>query len=93
MCVLAPGWIEHSLWNEYYSTDAEFLFAIAEAMRPEYRAIIEAGFTAGAYSIEAANPRHEHEWKVWRDVRLPSGKILIPGVVSHASNVVEHPGW
>jgi 5-methyltetrahydropteroyltriglutamate--homocysteine methyltransferase len=47
--------------------------------------------TAGAYSVEAANPRHEHEWKVWRDVKLPEGKILIPGVVSHASNVVEHP--
>jgi 5-methyltetrahydropteroyltriglutamate--homocysteine methyltransferase len=46
---------------------------------------------AGAYSVEAANPRHEHEWKVWRNVKLPDGKILIPGVVSHASNVVEHP--
>ncbi|HEX5430401.1 MAG TPA: hypothetical protein VFW83_00435, partial [Bryobacteraceae bacterium] len=46
---------------------------------------------AGAYSVEAANPRHEHEWKVWKDVKLPDGKILIPGVVSHASNVVEHP--
>jgi 5-methyltetrahydropteroyltriglutamate--homocysteine methyltransferase len=46
---------------------------------------------AGAYSLEAANPRHEHEWKVWKNVKLPQGKILIPGVVSHASNVVEHP--
>ena len=46
---------------------------------------------AQAYSVEAANPRHEHEWKVWRDTKLPEGKILIPGVVSHASNVVEHP--
>ena len=46
---------------------------------------------AQAYSVEAANPRHEHEWKVWRDTKLPAGKILIPGVVSHASNVVEHP--
>ena len=44
-----------------------------------------------AYSFETSNPRHEHEWKVWRDVKLPDGKILIPGVVSHASNVVEHP--
>ena len=35
--------------------------------------------------------RHEHEWKVWRDVKLPEGKILIPGVVSHATNVIEHP--
>jgi 5-methyltetrahydropteroyltriglutamate--homocysteine methyltransferase len=169
MCVLAPGWIEHSLWNEFYPTDEEFLFAIADAMQHEYRAIVEAGFilqlddpglpdtydmivpapsldeyrrfaeirvealnhalrglpedriryhicwgswhgphthdlplaavvdlmlriNAGAYSVEAANPRHEHEWKVWRDVaKLPEGKILIPGVVSHASNVVEHP--
>jgi 5-methyltetrahydropteroyltriglutamate--homocysteine methyltransferase len=46
---------------------------------------------AQAYSIEAGNVRHEHEWKVWRDVKLPEGKILIPGVVSHATNVVEHP--
>ena len=45
----------------------------------------------GAYSLEAGNVRHEHEWKVWRDVELPDGKILIPGVVSHATNVVEHP--
>jgi hypothetical protein len=45
----------------------------------------------GAYSIEAGNVRHEHEWKVWRDVKLPDGKVLIPGVVSHATNVVEHP--
>jgi len=44
-----------------------------------------------AYSFEAGNVRHEHEWKVWRDVKLPEGKILIPGVVSHATNVVEHP--
>jgi 5-methyltetrahydropteroyltriglutamate--homocysteine methyltransferase len=46
---------------------------------------------AGAFSIEAGNVRHEHEWKVWRDVTLPPGKLLIPGVVSHATNVVEHP--
>jgi 5-methyltetrahydropteroyltriglutamate--homocysteine methyltransferase len=168
MCALAPGWIEHGLWNEYYKSDEEFLFAIAEAMRPEYRAIVDSGFIlqlddpglpdtydmivpppsiedyrkfaelrveaqnhalegipeervryhicwgswhgphthdlplkyvvdlmlnihAQAYSVEAANPRHEHEWKVWRDVKLPDGKILIPGVVSHATNVVEHP--
>jgi len=45
----------------------------------------------GAYAIEGANPRHEHEWKVWQDVKLPSGKVLIPGVISHATNVVEHP--
>jgi 5-methyltetrahydropteroyltriglutamate--homocysteine methyltransferase len=46
---------------------------------------------AQAYSVEAANVRHEHEYKVWRDAKLPDGKILIPGVVSHATNVVEHP--
>jgi 5-methyltetrahydropteroyltriglutamate--homocysteine methyltransferase len=46
---------------------------------------------AQAYSIEAANPRHEHEWMVWRDVKLPDGKIIIPGVISHSTNVVEHP--
>ena len=46
---------------------------------------------AQAYSIEAANPRHEHEWMVWQDVKLPEGKILIPGIVSHQTNVVEHP--
>ncbi len=46
---------------------------------------------AQAYSVEAGNARHEHEHKVWRDVKLPAGKILIPGVVSHATNVVEHP--
>ena len=46
---------------------------------------------AQAYSIEAANPRHEHEWMVWKDVKLPEGKILIPGIISHQTNVVEHP--
>jgi 5-methyltetrahydropteroyltriglutamate--homocysteine methyltransferase len=168
MCVLAPGWIEHSLFNEHFKTDEEFLFAIADAMKHEYKAIVDAGFilqlddpglpdtydmivphptiedyrkfaeiridamnhalkglpedriryhicwgswhgphvhdlelkyvvdlmlkvTAQAYSVEAANPRHEHEWKVWKETKLPDGKILIPGVVSHASNVVEHP--
>ena len=46
---------------------------------------------AGAYVLEMANPRHEHEWQIWKDVKLPEGKILIPGVISHATNVVEHP--
>ncbi len=46
---------------------------------------------AGAYVIELANPRHEHEWQVWKNVKLPDGKVLIPGVISHATNVVEHP--
>jgi 5-methyltetrahydropteroyltriglutamate--homocysteine methyltransferase len=46
---------------------------------------------AQAYGIEAANPRHEHEWMVWKDVKLPDGKILIPGLISQSTNVVEHP--
>ncbi|WP_417620719.1 cobalamin-independent methionine synthase II family protein [Parasphingorhabdus sp.] len=46
---------------------------------------------AQAYVIEGANPRHEHEWMVWKDVKLPEGKILVPGVISHQTNVVEHP--
>jgi 5-methyltetrahydropteroyltriglutamate--homocysteine methyltransferase len=46
---------------------------------------------AGAYSIEAANVRHEHEWRVWQDTKLPEGKILIPGVVTHHTITVEHP--
>ena len=46
---------------------------------------------AGGYSFEAANVRHEHEWKVWQQVRLPEGTVILPGVVSHATNVVEHP--
>ena len=168
MCVLAPGWLEHFFYNEHYATDEEYLFALADAIRHEYKAIVDAGFTlqiddpalpdtwdmivpappveeyrrsarvrvealnhalqglpedrvryhicwgswhgphthdlplahvidlmlsvkAGAYSLEAANPRHEHEWKLWRETRLPEGKILIPGVISHATNVVEHP--
>jgi len=154
--------------NEYYKSDEEFFFAVAEAMRTEYKAIVDAGFLlqlddaraavtydrmvppaafadyrkwvdmhmevlnhaieglpperiryhvcggswpgphttdvplkeivdlilkvkVGAYVIEGANPRHEHEWKVWKDVKLPDGKVLIPGVISHATNVVEHP--
>ena len=46
---------------------------------------------AGAYSFEAANPRHEHEWRVWESVKLPEGKLLIPGVITHSTNLVEHP--
>jgi 5-methyltetrahydropteroyltriglutamate--homocysteine methyltransferase len=168
MCVLAPGWLEHFFHNEHYANDTAYLFALADAMRHEYKAVIDAGFilqiddpalpdtydmivpappideyrrfaeirvdalnsaleglpadriryhvcwgswhgphthdlplahivdlmlkvNAGAYSIEAANPRHEHEWKIWKTTRFPDGKILIPGVVSHATNVVEHP--
>ena len=46
---------------------------------------------AGAYSFEASNPRHEHEWTVWQDAKLPDGTILIPGVISHSTVLVEHP--
>jgi hypothetical protein len=46
---------------------------------------------AQAYSFEAGNVRHEHEWKVWQDAKLPDDKLILPGVVSHATNVVEHP--
>jgi 5-methyltetrahydropteroyltriglutamate--homocysteine methyltransferase len=168
MCVLAPGWLEHFFYNEYYPDDEQYLIALADAIAHEYRAIVEAGFIlqiddpalpdtydmltpkpsideyrrfakiridalnhalrglpeervryhicwgswhgphthdlplehvidlmlevkAGAYSVEAANPRHEHEWKLWKQAKLPDGKLLIPGVVSHATNVVEHP--
>jgi 5-methyltetrahydropteroyltriglutamate--homocysteine methyltransferase len=46
---------------------------------------------AGGYSFEAANPRHEHEYRIWDDIKLPDGRALLPGVVTHASNIVEHP--
>ena len=46
---------------------------------------------AGAYSVEASNPRHAHEWRVWQDVKLPEGKTLIPGVIDSTTNFVEHP--
>jgi 5-methyltetrahydropteroyltriglutamate--homocysteine methyltransferase len=46
---------------------------------------------AGAFSFEAANPRHEHEWRAWQGVKLPQGKILIPGVITHSNVLVEHP--
>jgi 5-methyltetrahydropteroyltriglutamate--homocysteine methyltransferase len=49
------------------------------------------GVNAGAYSVEAGNVRHEHEWRVWQEAKLPDGKVLIPGVVSHSTNIVEHP--
>ncbi len=49
------------------------------------------GMKVGAYVIEGANPRHEHEWRVWETAKLPAGRLLSPGVISHATNVVEHP--
>ena len=45
----------------------------------------------GAFLIEGANPRHEHEWQIWKHIKLPPGKKLLPGVVTHSTNIVEHP--
>jgi 5-methyltetrahydropteroyltriglutamate--homocysteine methyltransferase len=167
MTAVAPASASR-IGNSYYKTEEELLYACADAMREEYKAILDAGlvlqlddpaiaenwdqinpepsveeyqkFTmvrvealnyairglpqdrirfhlcwgswhgphttdipmrdivdvmlainAQAYSFEAGNVRHEHEWKVWQDVKLPDGKIILPGVVSHATNVIEHP--
>jgi 5-methyltetrahydropteroyltriglutamate--homocysteine methyltransferase len=167
MTSIAPGSASR-IANVYYKTDEEFLFACADAMREEYRAIVDAGLIlqlddpaiaenwdminpeptveayrkfsmvrvealnhairglpedrirfhlcwgswhgphttdipfsdivdvmlavrCGAYSFEAGNVRHEHEWRVWQGVALPDDKLILPGVVSHATNVVEHP--
>ena len=167
MTAVAPASASR-IGNAYYKTEEELLYACADAMREEYKAILDAGlvlqlddpaiaenwdqinpepsveeyqkFTmvrvealnhairglpqdrirfhlcwgswhgphttdiamrdivevmlainAQAYSFEAGNVRHEHEWKVWQDVKLPDGKLILPGVVSHATNVVEHP--
>ena len=166
--VVAPA-STYWLFNEYYSDDEEFMFALADVLHEEYKAIVDSGLmlqvddavlmheadtimskggswddyrrwaelrvralnhalqgipedhvryhvcwgswhgphafdpplaavvdmvlavNAGAYAIEQANPRHEHEWQVWETVQLPDGKKLIPGVVTHHTNVVEHP--
>jgi 5-methyltetrahydropteroyltriglutamate--homocysteine methyltransferase len=152
--------------NEYYESDEAYFFALADALRTEYQAIVNAGFilqvddpwlselysysrlpkdecreqgemyvsavnhalqgippdrvrfhtcyginegprvhdaplsdlvelllmvNAGAYSFESANARHAHEYHVWEKVKLPEGKVLIPGVITHGSNIVEHP--
>ncbi|MGA8414490.1 MAG: epoxyalkane--coenzyme M transferase, partial [Xanthobacteraceae bacterium] len=60
-------------------------------MEMKHLADIIVTIRAGAYSFEMANPRHEHEWRVWENVKLPAGKVLLPGVVTHATNIVEHP--
>jgi len=167
MTSIAPGSASR-IGNEHYRSEEEFIFACAEAMREEYKAILDAGLIlqlddpalaenwdminpapsvedyralsmirvealnhalrglpkervryhlcwgswhgphvtdiplrdivdvmlavdCQGYSFEAGNVRHEHEWKVWQDVKLPEGKVIIPGVVSHATNVIEHP--
>jgi len=74
----------HVCWGSWpgpHSTDVAFRDIVDIVLRVK----------AGAYVIEGANPRHEHEWKVWQDVSLPDGKVVIPGVISHATNIVEHP--
>jgi 5-methyltetrahydropteroyltriglutamate--homocysteine methyltransferase len=168
ICGFAPGWLDHFIYDEYYNDDEQFVFALADAMHEEYRAVVDAGFIlqiddpgvvtswdmirpapslaeyrrylkirvdalnhalagiaedrvrhhfcwgswhgahthdlplkeildlalqvrAQACSFEAANVRHEHEWTIWRDIKLPDGKIIVPGVVGHATNIVEHP--
>lgn len=68
-------------WHGPHTTDIE-LKNIVDVMLE---------INAGAYSFEAANARHEHEWRVWEDVALPEGKVILPGIVGHATNVVEHP--
>ena len=167
MPAIASSYIAATFANEYYRTHEEYEHAVSDAMREEYKAIVDAGFilqlddprlvtyymmhpelsvadcrkwaaarveatndsirdippekvrfhtcysidvgprihemdlkdivdiilkiNAGAYSFEAANPRHEHEYHVFERVKLPAGKILIPGVISHTTNLVEHP--
>jgi 5-methyltetrahydropteroyltriglutamate--homocysteine methyltransferase len=68
-------------WHGPHATDIEFREIVDLMLQVD----------AGIYSIEAANVRHEHEYHVWEDVKLPDGKLLIPGVITHASNIVEHP--
>ncbi|PYN79552.1 MAG: hypothetical protein DMD96_16575 [Candidatus Rokuibacteriota bacterium] len=164
---IAPGMVGRGQ-NQHYATEEEYVFAIAEALKTEYKAIVDAGFIlqiddpglgetwdmmipeppleeyrrkqarniealnhaltgipedrvryhlcwgswqgphvhdlglrdiadlllrvrAQAYSVEAATPRHAYEWRVWEDVKLPEGKVLVPGVIAHTTAVVEHP--
>jgi 5-methyltetrahydropteroyltriglutamate--homocysteine methyltransferase len=68
-------------WNGPHSNDVALRDVVDLILRVD----------VGAYSLEMANPRHEHEWRVWEDVALPEGKRLLPGLVSHSTNVVEHP--
>ena len=68
-------------WHGPHVTDVPFEDIIEEILRAE----------VGGYSFEGASPRHEHEWRVWKDHKLPEGTVIYPGVVSHAMNAVEHP--
>jgi 5-methyltetrahydropteroyltriglutamate--homocysteine methyltransferase len=74
----------HMCWGSYHGPHRHDL-----PLRDFVDIVLQA--RVGAYSIEAANPRHEHEWRVWEDVKLPEGKLLIPGVVGHHSDFIEHP--
>ena len=118
----APASLEAYRRNEFYATQDEFVFALAEALRTEYEMVAAAGLLvqvddawltamwdrtgiaigldafrawcmvrAGAYLFEAANARHEHEYEIWESVKLPAGKIIVPGVVTHSTDIVEHP--
>ena len=166
--MVAPASVAYKRQDVYYASEEEYVYAVADALREEYRAIIDAGLilqvddahlpmmydnivdpgtpddfrrwaqlridalnhaldgiprdrcryhicwgsfnsphvgdvpfreiadlvlsvNVGGYAIEMANPRHEHEWSVWRDVALPDDSVLIPGVIAHTTNVVEHP--
>lgn len=68
-------------WHGPHTTDLEFRHIVDLVLE----------INAGGYTFEAGNVRHEHEWRIWEDVALPDGKVILPGVVSHATNVVEHP--
>ncbi|MBO0694285.1 MAG: hypothetical protein J2P58_15375, partial [Acidimicrobiaceae bacterium] len=68
-------------WNGPHTSDAPLASVIDYVLK----------VNADAYLIESANPRHEHEWQIWEDRKLPEGKVLVPGVVNHQTNVVEHP--
>jgi 5-methyltetrahydropteroyltriglutamate--homocysteine methyltransferase len=74
----------HTCWGSYHGPHKYDI---------SLRDIIDIILKVNAYtiSIEAANPRHEHEWRVWQEVKLPAGKVLVPGVVGHATDIVEHP--
>ncbi|PYM72752.1 MAG: epoxyalkane--coenzyme M transferase [Candidatus Rokuibacteriota bacterium] len=125
----SPGVISLFFRNDHYPSHEAYLFAIADAMRPEYEAVARAGvdlqvdcpdlgmgrhiqyadlsldefrrmarlhdivFTArpAGISFEAANPRHAHEWRLFERVKLPAGKVLIPGVLDSTTNFIEHP--
>jgi 5-methyltetrahydropteroyltriglutamate--homocysteine methyltransferase len=68
-------------WNGPHTTDVAFRDIADLVLKVR----------VGGYALEMANPRHAHEWRVWEDVRLPEGRVLVPGVISHATNIVEHP--